>query len=72
MDIEIVPETSLCLFKETRVGNEAGAGNVIQFEVPSTSVTASFSRNHRPRRRVQITRPTIKDEEDFGKRLLAS
>ncbi|MCJ1425027.1 hypothetical protein MMC29_002915 [Sticta canariensis] len=72
MDIEIVPETSLCLFKEIRVGNEAGAGNVIQIEVPSTSVTASFSRNPRPRRRVQITRPTIKDEEDFGRRLLAS
>lgn len=72
MDIQLVPVTSLCLFKETRVGNEAGAGSIIQFDVPSTSVATSFSRNSRQRRRVQKKRPIIKAEEDFGKRLLAS
>lgn len=72
MDIELSPVTSLCLFKETRVGNEAGAGSIIHIEVPSTSVATSFSRNSRPRRRVQTTRPIAKDDEDFGRRLLAS
>lgn len=72
MDIELVPVTSLCLSKETRVGNEAGARSIIQIEVPSSSVATSFSRNSRPRRRVQTTRPIVKDDEEFGKRLLAS
>ncbi|MCJ1267256.1 hypothetical protein MMC22_007141 [Lobaria immixta] len=72
MDIELIPATSLRLFKETRVGNEAGARSIIQIEVPSTSVATSFSRNSRPRRRVQTTRPITKDDEDFGKHLLAS
>ncbi|MCJ1465384.1 hypothetical protein MMC07_004002 [Pseudocyphellaria aurata] len=72
MDIVLVPATTLCLFKETRVGNDAGAVNIIQIEVPSTTVATPFNRNSRPRRRVQTSRPICKDDADFGRRLLAS
>ena len=72
MDDELIPVTSLCLFKETRVGNEDGVKSIIQIEAPSTGVATPFNRNSRLRRRVQTTRPIIKDDEDFGRRLLAS
>ena len=67
----VAPSTTLCLFKETRISNEAAAGSIIRIGVPSTGLTASFSRSS-GRRIVFNTIPKYKDEDSFATNLLAS
>lgn len=67
----VAPSTTLCLFKETRISNEAAAGSIIRIGVPSTGLTAPFSRNS-GRRLVFNTIPKYKDEDSFATNLLAS
>jgi nuclear pore complex protein Nup160 len=78
MDTTITPLTSLSLFKETRVGNDAvSCLTTIQIEVPQTIAGASgithLGRNSRSHRRVLTSLPTaFNDEDDFAKDTLAS
>lgn len=78
MDTTLTPLTSLSLFKEIRVGNEAVPSlTTVQIEVPQTvtgaSTFTSLGRTSRSRRRVLSSSPTaFKDEEDYSKNTLAS
>ena len=72
MDTALAPTTSLCLFKEARIGNEAIARSVIRVEVPSSNAPTPFSRKSRLQRRIFQSKPIFKDDDDFTKNLLAS
>lgn len=79
MDNTIVnPSTSLTLFKEIRLGNEALPNlTIVQIEVPQTATGAnaitSLGRNSRSRRRLLSSLPTaFKNEEDYSTNTLAS
>lgn len=64
------PVSSLCMFKETRIGLEpTHANSLIQIQVPSTS---TFSVRPRQQRRILRTLPTYSDEDSFSKNCLAS
>lgn len=71
------PTTSLSLFKESRFGSElVSCSTTVQIEVPPTvtgsSTITTFARGTRSRRRVLKNTPTLKDEEDFARTILAS
>ncbi len=69
---KLAPATTLCLSKEIRIGNEAAAGSTIQICVPSTGVTAPFTRNPRPQRHIFNSVPILKDDQSFSRSVLAN